>query len=362
MIPIAKPFLDEREADAVRRVIFSGWIMQGPEVAAFEHEFAEYVIASANSIRYCGATPVFVDVESDTFNIDPGLIEAAIGPLTRAILCVHQMGMPCDLNRIAQIAEKHSIPLIEDAACAIGSEILSNDRWERIGKPHGDAACFSFHPRKILSTGEGGMITTKHKDWDARFRSLRQHGMSVSDTFRHASDRVVFESYTELGFNYRMTDLQAAIGREQLKRLPDLVTRRRVMAAMYRVFLGDVSGLGLPVEPEWARSNWQSYCVRLPEGYDQREIMQSLLNLQIATRRGIMCIHREPAYENQPWRAAGSLYQSERAQDQCILLPIYHQLEHREREFIASHLQTAINAANHSLSCDEFDSGTARRR
>jgi perosamine synthetase len=381
MIPIAKPYLDEREADAARRVILSGWITQGPEVAAFERECAEYVsapdacavsscttalhlallaagvgpghevitvshsfIASANSIRYCGATPVFVDVESDTFNMDPDLIEAAIGPLTRAILCVHQMGMPCDLNRIVQIAEKHSIPLIEDAACAIGSEILWKGRWERIGRPHGDAACFSFHPRKIISTGEGGMITTKHNDWDARFRLLRQHGMSVPDTVRHQSSNIIFESYTELGFNYRMTDLQAAIGREQLKRLPDLVIHRRVMATMYGVLLGDVPNLGLPVEPEWARSNWQSYCVRLPEDCNQRDIMQALLDRQIATRRGIMCVHREPAYENQPWRAAGSLDRSERAQDECILLPLYHQLEHREREFITGQLRAAIPA------------------
>src|SRR6266478_6145673 len=231
MIPITKPFLNEHEADVMRRVIFSGWITQGPEVAAFEREFAEYVdapyacavsscttalhlallaagvgpghevitvshsfIATANSIRYCGAIPVFVDVESDTFNIDPDLVEAAISPSTRAILCVHQMGMPCDVTRIAQIAERHSIPLVEDAACAIGSEILWNGRWERIGRPRGDAACFSFHPRKIISTGEGGMITTKHQDWDTRFRLLRQHGMSVPDTIRHASNNVIFES------------------------------------------------------------------------------------------------------------------------------------------------------------------------
>jgi perosamine synthetase len=381
MIPIAKPYLDEHEADAARRVILSGWITQGPEVAAFEREFAEFVgapyacavsscttalhlallvagvgpghevitvshsyIATANSIRYCAATPVFVDVEPGTFNMDPDLIEAAISPLTRAILCVHQIGMPCDVNRIARIAEKHSISLIEDAACAIGSEILWNGQWERIGRPHGDVACFSFHPRKIISTGDGGMITTKHRDWDARFRRLRQHAMSVPDTIRHALNSVTFERYIELGFNYRMTDIQAAIGREQLKRLPDLVIHRRVMATMYRVLLADAPEIGLPVEPEWARSNWQSYCVRLPEGCEQKRIMQALLDRQIATRRGIMCAHREPAYENQPWRAAGPLEQSERAQDECLLLPLYHQLEHRERQFIAAQLKAAITA------------------
>ena len=117
-------------------------------------------IATANAIRYCGATPVFVDIEPDTFNIDPALIEAAITPRTRAILCVHQMGMPCDLAAILAVARAHGAAGVEDAACAIGSEILWDGRWERIGRPHGDIACFSFHPRKVMSTGDGGMITT----------------------------------------------------------------------------------------------------------------------------------------------------------------------------------------------------------
>jgi perosamine synthetase len=379
MIPITKPWIDEREADAARRVILSGWVTQGPEVAAFEHEFAEFVnapyacavancttalhlallaagvrpgdevvtvshsfIATANSIRYCGAVPVFVDVCPDTFNIDVNRVAQAITASTRAIVCVHQMGMPCDLTRLIPLAEKHSLPLIEDAACAIGSEVLWKDHWERIGKPHGDVACFSFHPRKIMSTGDGGMITTRHKKWDDQFRLWRQHGMSVSDTMRHSSAQVVFETYAELGFNYRMTDIQAAVGREQLKRVPQIVARRRELADQYRDLLRDIAALKLPFEPVWARSNWQSFCVTLAQDCAQKDTMQALLDRGIATRRGIMCAHREPAYQTQPWRSAGPLSCGEYAQERNMILPLYPQMDEVDQEHIASSLKQVL--------------------
>jgi dTDP-4-amino-4,6-dideoxygalactose transaminase len=323
----------------------------GDEVITASHSY----IATANAIRYCGAVPAFVDIRPDGFNMDPSLIEAAIGPRTRAILCVHQIGMPCDLAAIVKITHQHGLPLIEDAACAIGSEILWNGAWEKIGKPHGDIACFSFHPRKVISTGDGGMLTTSHAEWDKRFRLWRQHSMSVPDTVRHGAAQVIFESYPEIGYNYRMTDIQAAVGREQLKRLPEIIERRRFLAARYQILLQDIPGLRLPAEPTWARTNWQSYCVALPESCDQKDVMQQMLDQGIATRRGIMCAHREPAYEREPWTCAGAretcLRQSEWAQEHTIVLPLFHQMTESDQARVAQGLRQAVRMEQAARVC-----------
>ena len=259
---------------------------------------------------------------------------------TRAILCVHQIGMPCDLQRIVPIARSHGLPLVEDAACATGSQILWNGRWERIGKPHGDVACFSFHPRKVVSTGDGGMLTTSHSDWDREFRLLRQHAMDVPDTVRHDASQVVFESYSRVGYNYRMTDIQAAVGREQLKRLPTIVSQRRRLGARYAELVAEVPGWQAPHEPAWARSNWQSYCVRLPPQAEQRSAMQAMLDTGISTRRGIMCSHREQAYADLPPRHP--LVQSEQAQDRCILIPLYPQMTDSDQRRVVAAIQGAV--------------------
>ncbi|MGD8776712.1 MAG: DegT/DnrJ/EryC1/StrS family aminotransferase [Syntrophobacterales bacterium] len=399
MIPITRPSLGKKEAEAAREVILSGWVTQGPRVKAFEDAFASYVgssyacavssctsglhlallavgvkpgdivltvshsfIATANAVRCCGAEPVFVDIDPETYNMDPGDLERCLresceeregqlyykhldrvavgesplrflhglpgGSSTRlgrvaAVLTVHQMGLPCDLVGILAIANEFGLPVIEDAACAIGSEVSldSGSTWDKIGRPHGDIACFSFHPRKVITTGDGGMITTNNPKYDQRFRLWRQHGMSIPDTVRHESNKVIFEEYPTTGFNYRMTDIQAAVGIEQLKRLPELIIERREIAEKYVNLLKEVPWLASPSEPPYARTNWQSYPVKLLEDapLSRDELMQSLLDMEIATRRGIMNAHQEGAYKD----AHYELKHSERASERVILLPLF---------------------------------------
>ncbi len=366
-IPVARPYLGEEEERGVLEVLRSGWITQGPRVAEFEQKFAAYIgcdhaiavsscttalqlalwalgigpgdevicpslsfIATANSIAYLGAKPIFGDIDLATYNLDPTRVEELITSRTKAILVVHQIGLPADMTAFRKLADKHHLKLVEDAACAIGAEY----NGELIGRPIGDCACFSFHPRKILTTGEGGMITTSDSHLAERLRRLRQHAMTLSDVARHNAKRVMAETYDEIGFNFRMTDMQAAVGIAQLGRLPDFLERRRALAGRYSDAFRDLDWLITPAVPEGLRHNYQSYMIRLVEEFgDKRDaIMQDLLELNISTRRAIMAIHRE-----EPYRTPGldeALPQTCRATSTGMILPLYHQMTESDQDFV----------------------------
>jgi dTDP-4-amino-4,6-dideoxygalactose transaminase len=355
MIPIAKPYLTAEEAQAAYDTILTGWITQGPRVAEFEEKFASYtgakyavavsncttalhlamivagikegdeVIcpsmsygATANSIKYVGAKPVFAEVNPKTYNLDVADTERKITSKTKAILLVHQIGMPADIDAFKRLADTYKLKLIEDAACAAGSAYQN----AKIGS-HSELVCFSLHPRKVISTGDGGFITTNREDYYQRMRLLRQHGMSVNDRVRHESAKVIFEDHVEVGYNYRMTDIQAAVGIKQLEKLDWIVAERRKIAKQYNEAFADIDFIRLPVEEEGYFSNYQSYSVYLKDNcpISRNELMQKMLDAGISTRRGIMTSHRETAYKTEC--AGVSLPVSENACDNSIILPLY---------------------------------------
>lgn len=369
MIPIAKPYLTKDEAQAAYDTILSGWITQGPRVAELEEKFAKYTgakyavavsncttalhlsmimigikegdevicpsmsyIATANCIKYTGATPVFAEVDKN-YNIDIKDVEKRITSRTKAILIVHQIGMPADISAFETLAKKHGLKLIEDAACAVGAAY----KGAKIGS-HSELVCFSFHPRKVISTGDGGMITTNNEAYYNRMKLLRQHGMSINDRVRHESSKIVFEDHLEVGYNYRMTDIQAAVGIKQLEKLDWIIEERRKIATRYNEAFKDLKGIVLPVEENGYFSNYQSYCIYLQPGFSvkRNDMMQQLLDKGIASRRGIMTSHRETAYKHLQL----SLPASEDLSDNSICLPLYIPMTNEEIEKVIASVKS----------------------
>jgi perosamine synthetase len=372
VIPIMRPWLGREEQLAVVDVLASGWIAQGPKVATFESSVAAALgaahavattscttalhlalhalgvgrgddvvtpslsfIATANAPRYVGARPVFADVDLETQNVTPETVERALGPATRAVIVVHQAGMPADVEAIEAVCAPRGIAVIEDAACAIGSTYH--------GRPVGGGrlVALSFHPRKLLTTGEGGMLLTSDATLARRLRRLREHGMAVSAVERHGCSTVVLEDYVELGFNFRMTDLQAAVGLVQLAKLEAMVAERRRLAEAYRALIVDVPGLVLPDDPPHGTTNYQSFVVRLEDdlGVERNEVMQHLLDRGIATRRGIMAAHLEPAFAG---RSAPALPVTERLTRRSLILPLFHAMGEDELGRVAEALAEAV--------------------
>jgi dTDP-4-amino-4,6-dideoxygalactose transaminase len=374
MIPIAKPYLTQEDAQAAYDVIMSGWITQGPRVQEFEEKFAAYTgaqyavalsncttglhlamivagigagdevicpsmsyIATANSIMYVGAKPIFAEVHPETYNMDVADAESRITPKTKAILLVHQIGMPADIDAFRALCDKHGLALIEDAACAAGSSY----KGKKIGS-HSDLVCFSFHPRKVISTGDGGMVTTNNAAYAERMKLLRQHGMSVNAGVRHGATKIIFEDHLEVAYNYRMTDIQAAVGIQQLAKLDWIVGERRKIAEQYLSALADIDCIRLPKEEDGNFTNWQSFSIYIQENspLKRNDLMQALLDMGIASRRGVMTSHRETAYKS--YCEGLQLPRTEDACDNSIIIPLYVPMEQTDIDEVIRALRTLL--------------------
>jgi perosamine synthetase len=373
-VPITKPALTEEEARAPYESIKSGWVTQGPKVAEFEKAVASYVgakhgvattscttglhlalatigvgpgdevivpsftfIASANAILYTGATVVFCEIDPRTFNADPADIERRITKKTKAIMPVDQIGLACDIAPINEIAKRHGVDVVEDAAPTIGGTYK--------GRPVGSNAhqtVFSFHPRKVITTGEGGMITTDDDALADRARKLRAHAMSVSDLDRHKADRPILEEYDDLGFNYRMTDIQASIGLVQIRRLEELL---RIRVAKAERYTRELTGLKLrtPYTPAYATHTYQSYCLDLDPSVDRDDLMARLLRRGVATRRGVMASHLEKVYRDRVGKV--SLPITEQKARSTMLIPLFATMTDDEQSYVIESLREELGAA-----------------
>jgi dTDP-4-amino-4,6-dideoxygalactose transaminase len=380
-----RPWLGAEEAEAAAAAVASGWVAQGPRVAQFEAAFAEAIgvehavavssctaalhlallvagigpgdevvvpslsfIATTNAVRYVGATPVFADVDPATQNLTPESIEPVLTGRTRALILVDQAGIPADLDAVRSLADPRGITVIEDAACAAGATYR--------GRPAGagaQLATFSFHPRKLLTTGEGGMITTPDAQVAARLRRLREHGMNVSAAQRHQSRQPVIEEYVEVGFNFRMTDVQAAIGLVQLGKLGATVARRRELASRYQRLLPANPGMLTAADPDYGTTNYQSFWVALPADFPVTRdyLLRALADAEISARRGIMAAHLEPAYRG---HSHAPLPVTERLTGGSLILPLFHDLTEPE--------QDAVISVIHEVSAPTSSRASPRRR
>lgn len=388
MIPITMPFFGPEELEAVQNPLKTGWVVQGPEVAAFEGRFAEYTgathaaattscttalhlavaalglepgdevlvpaftwVSTANVVEYMGARPVFVDVDLDTFNIDPVAAAEAITERTVGMIPVHLFGLAAEMDPLLDLAKKHDLWVVEDAACAFGTYYHG-----RHAGTLSDAGCFSFHPRKSITTGEGGMVTTQRDDIDRLVRSLRDHGATRSDLERHGkSGAFLLADYPHLGYNFRMTDLQGAVGRVQMERADWILGERRRRAAIYDERLRDLDWLQTPLVPEGHVHGYQAYvCTFRPEeptleNVDrlraERDRVMTIMERQgIATRQGTHAAALQEFYAKKYGTSAEGFPNAHLADRLTLALPLFPQMTDEQQETVIRSLDAAYEA------------------
>ncbi len=368
-IPIAQPWIDDNEWKSVKVPLKNGWLTQGSITNEFEEKFAKFHdldfasastscttalhlalialgiksgdevivpsftwVSTANVVEFCGAKPVFADVEKSTFNLDLEDVRKKITTKTKAIIAVHLFGLCCNISRLRKIIPKN-IKVLEDAACASGSSFNGN-----FPGSVGDAAAFSFHPRKIITTGEGGMITTNSKKIKKEVDILRNMGASISDAQRHHGPTpYILPDFKKLGFNYRMTDIQASIGLVQLKKLKLIIKQRKQIANFFQRNLCDVEWLTLPKEPEGYSHSWQAYVTLVdPQKapYSRNKIMEILDKKGVSTRPGTQAVHMLHYYKKKYKIKDNYLPNSKYCYENTMAIPLYNGITKRELSFI----------------------------
>ena len=373
-IQISQPLIEPDALDGVRAVLDSGWLTQGPRVAEFEALFAAHCgaahaiattscttamhlvlaaagigpgdevlvpaftwVATANVVLYCGATPVLVDVDPSTFNLDPFQIAARVTPRTRAAIPVHLFGLCAEIDAIRAALPTGTL-ILEDAACAVGARSAAGAAGTL-----GQAAAFSFHPRKILTTGEGGMVTTNDADLAERARALRNHGASISEEQRHLGPQpYLLPEFNLLGFNYRMTDLQAAVGLSQLRRLDDLLAFRTRWSGWYRERLAQIPWLRLPKEPAVGRHSWQSFVTFVDETCapcPRNEMMRRLEAAGIGVRPGTHAVHCLGLYRERFGYGPQDFPGAFACAEQSMAIPLHNRMTSEDFERVAATLE-----------------------
>jgi perosamine synthetase len=297
-------------------------------------------VATANALMYAGVRPIFVEIDPKTYNVDPSKLEAALTPKTKAVMLVNQFGLPADLDAVQAFCDKHKIAMIEDAACALGGRY--KDR--KVGAK-GKFITLSFHPRKSITTGEGGAVVTDDAGVAEQANLLRSHGASMSAHQRHDSKKVSFESYVRLGYNYRISDVLAAIGLAQLKKLDFIIKRRREVAARYAELLKKIGWIDPPFEPPYATHPFQTYAALLrpnaPVSRDQ--MLQHLANMGISAKRGIPPIHHEPYMKGMGFPLP-NLPVTDDISARTLILPLYPAMTEAEQDQVVAALQKAETA------------------